>query len=53
MILHFASPFNCVYSAALLAKDPTYPSKQVMGTGAFKFVENVKGSHWSATRFED
>lgn len=53
MILHFASPFNCVYSAALLAKDPTYPSKQVMGTGAFKFVEYVKGSHWSATRFED
>ncbi len=53
MILHFASPFNCVYSAAKLAKDPTYPSKEVMGTGAFKFVEYVKGSHWVATRFED
>jgi peptide/nickel transport system substrate-binding protein len=53
MMLHFASPFNCVYSAAKLAKDPTYPSKEVMGTGAFKFVEYVKGSHWVATRFED
>lgn len=52
MILHFASPFNCVYSAAELAKDPDYPAKKVMGTGAFKFVEYVKGSHWVGTRFD-
>jgi peptide/nickel transport system substrate-binding protein len=52
MELHFASPFNCVYSAAELAKDPAYPSKKIMGTGAFEFVEHVKGSHWSAKRFE-
>ena len=52
MELHFASPFNCVYSAAELAKDPDYPSKKVMGTGAFQFVEYVKGSHWSAKRFD-
>ena len=50
--LHFASPFNCVYSAAELAKDPQYPSKKVMGTGAFQFVEYVKGSHWTAKRFD-
>jgi len=52
MELHFASPFNCVYSAAELAKDPAYPAKKVMGTGAFKFVEYVRGSHWVATRFD-
>lgn len=52
MELHFASPFNCVYSAAELAKDPDYPAKKVMGTGAFKFVEYVKGSHWVGTRFD-
>ncbi|MEZ5818161.1 MAG: ABC transporter substrate-binding protein [Hyphomicrobiaceae bacterium] len=52
MLLHFASPFNCVYSAKELAKDPNYPEKKVMGTGAFQFVEYVKGSHWSAKRFD-
>lgn len=52
MDLHFASPFNCVYSAAELAKDPAYPSKKIMGTGAFQFVEYVKGSHWTAKRFD-
>lgn len=52
MLLHFASPFNCVYSAAKLAKDPRYPEKEVMGTGAFQFVEYVKGSHWVAKRFD-
>lgn len=52
MELHFASPFNCVYSAAELAKDPDYPAKKVMGTGPFKFVEYVKGSHWVGARFE-
>ncbi|MDX2157183.1 MAG: ABC transporter substrate-binding protein [Hyphomicrobiaceae bacterium] len=52
MDLHFSSPFNCVYSAAELAKDPAYPSKKVMGTGAFQFVEYVKGSHWVAKRFD-
>lgn len=52
MELHFASPFNCVYSAAELAKDPQYPAKKVMGTGAFQFVEYIKGSHWVGKRFE-
>ncbi|MGE0697914.1 MAG: ABC transporter substrate-binding protein, partial [Hyphomicrobiaceae bacterium] len=52
MELHFASPWNVVYSAAELAKDPDYPAKKVMGTGAFQFVEYVKGSHWVAKRFD-
>lgn len=50
--LQFASPFNCVYSAKKLAQDMNYPAKEVMGTGAFQFVEYVKGSHWSAKRFD-
>jgi peptide/nickel transport system substrate-binding protein len=52
MILHFASPFNCVYSAAKLKQDPNYPAKEVMGTGAFQFVEYVKGAHWVGKRFD-
>jgi peptide/nickel transport system substrate-binding protein len=52
MDLHFASPFNCVYSAKKLKENPKYPETEVMGTGAFKFVEYVKGSHWRAVRFD-
>ena len=43
MPLHFASPFNCVYSAKKLKENPKYPETEVMGTGAFKFVEYVEG----------
>ncbi len=53
MLLHFASPFNCVYSAKKLKQNPKYPETEVMGTGAFKFVEYVKGSHWVGERFKD
>ncbi|MEZ5849175.1 MAG: ABC transporter substrate-binding protein [Hyphomicrobiaceae bacterium] len=52
LLLQFASPFNCVYSAAALAKDQQYPAKKPMGTGAFEFVEYVKGSHWVGKRFD-
>jgi peptide/nickel transport system substrate-binding protein len=47
-----ASPFNCIYSAAKLAQNPRYPEAQIMGSGAFTFVEHVRGSSWSAKRFE-
>ena len=40
-----ASPFNCIYSAAKLKQNPRYPETEIMGTGAFTFVEHVKGSH--------
>ena len=43
MLLHFASPFNCVYSAKKLKENPNYPETEVMGTGAFKFVEYAEG----------
>lgn len=48
----FASPWNCIYSAAKLAADPRYPEKAVMGTGPFRFAERVAGSHWAGTRFD-
>ena len=48
-----ASPFNCIYSAAKLAQDPAYPTKEVMGSGPFVFAERVRGSHWIGKRFDD
>ena len=47
-----ASPFNCVYSAAKLKQNPRYPDTEVMGSGAYQFVEHVRGSHWTAKRFD-
>ncbi|MBL8698721.1 MAG: ABC transporter substrate-binding protein [Alphaproteobacteria bacterium] len=52
MLEHFASPWNCIYSAVKLAEDPTFPSKTVLGSGPFRFVEHVRGSHVSGTRFD-
>jgi peptide/nickel transport system substrate-binding protein len=52
MELHFASPFNCIYSAIKLKQDPKYPETEMTGTGAFKSVEYLKGSHWRAVRFD-
>ncbi|MDX2204225.1 MAG: ABC transporter substrate-binding protein [Hyphomicrobiaceae bacterium] len=47
-----ASPFNCIYSAAKLKQNPRYPETEIMGSGAFKFVEHVKGATWSGVRFD-
>ena len=47
-----ASPFNCIYSAAKLQAGGAYPSKEIMGSGAFQFVEHVQGSHWVGKRFD-
>ena len=47
-----ASPFNCIYSAAKLQQGGNYPAREIMGSGAFEFVEHVQGSHWAAKRFE-
>jgi peptide/nickel transport system substrate-binding protein len=48
----FASPWNCIYSAAKLKEDPRYPETKTLGTGAFSFVEHVKGQSWEGRRFE-
>jgi peptide/nickel transport system substrate-binding protein len=40
-----SSPWNWIYKADILAKDPNWYEKNIMGTGPFTFVEHVKGSH--------
>ncbi|MCA3653077.1 MAG: ABC transporter substrate-binding protein, partial [Methylobacterium sp.] len=46
----FASPWNSIFSAARLAQDPAFPVRNVMGSGPFRFVEHVAGSHWVGER---
>jgi peptide/nickel transport system substrate-binding protein len=48
----FASPWNCVYSADLMASDPKYPTEVVMGSGPFVFDEFIAGSVWKASKFD-
>jgi len=48
----FASPWNCIYSAPKLAEDPTFPARTILGSGPFRFVEQVPGSHWVGARFD-
>ena len=48
-----ASPWNWIYKADLLAADPRWYEKNVMGTGPFKFVEYVRGSHWVGKKNPD
>lgn len=45
-----ASPWNWIYKADILARDPRWYEKNVMGTGPFVFVEHVRGSHWVAKK---
>ncbi len=52
MLDGFASPWNCIYSAAKLKEDPRFPENNIMGTGAFVFAEHVKGSSWEGKRFD-
>lgn len=52
MLANFASPWNCIYSAAKLAEDPQFPKTHILGTGPFAFVEHVKGQVWRGRRWE-
>jgi peptide/nickel transport system substrate-binding protein len=52
MLTSFASPFDCIYSAAKLKHNPRYPETEIMGSGAFTFVRYEKGSYWEGRRFE-
>ncbi|KAB2847808.1 MAG: ABC transporter substrate-binding protein [Hyphomicrobiaceae bacterium] len=52
MLQSFASPYDCIYSAAKLKQNPVYPKTEIMGSGPFVFVEHVKGSHWLGKRNE-
>jgi peptide/nickel transport system substrate-binding protein len=52
MLANFASPWNCIYSAARLAVDPQFPKTNILGTGAFVFAEYVKGQYWRGKRWD-
>ncbi|MET0567685.1 MAG: ABC transporter substrate-binding protein [Hyphomicrobiaceae bacterium] len=52
MLDNLASPFNCVFSAAKLQGDPKFPEQNILGSGAFQFVEYIRGSHLTAKRFD-
>ena len=52
-LLNLASPWNFIYKADIIAKDPKWYERNIMGTGAFKFVEHVKGSHWVGKKNPD
>jgi peptide/nickel transport system substrate-binding protein len=52
-IASLASPWNWIYKADILAKDPRWYEKNVMGTGPFKFGEYVRGSHWTGKKNPD
>ncbi|HWO43330.1 MAG TPA: ABC transporter substrate-binding protein [Candidatus Eisenbacteria bacterium] len=49
-LANLASPWNFIYKADLLAKDPRWYERNIMGTGPFVFVEHVAGSHWVGKR---
>ena len=52
MLDGFASPWNCIYSAAKLKENPRFPETNVLGTGAFTFAGHVKGQSWEGKRFD-
>lgn len=53
MLKVLAVPTGCIYSAKLLASDPDYPAKKVMGSGPFRFVSFTPGTEWVGERFDD
>lgn len=52
MLDNMASPFNCIYSAAKIKDDPKFPEQNILGSGAYQFVEYVRGSHLTTKRFD-
>jgi peptide/nickel transport system substrate-binding protein len=52
MLAGFASPWNCIYSAAKLAEDPQFPKTHILGTGPFVFLEHAKGQYWRGSRWD-
>ncbi|MCH7897347.1 MAG: ABC transporter substrate-binding protein, partial [candidate division NC10 bacterium] len=53
ILANLASPWNFIYKADILAKDPHWYEKNINGTGPFKYVEYVPGSHWIGEKNKD
>lgn len=53
LLANLASPWNFIYKADILAQDPRWYERNIMGSGPFTFVEYVPGSHWIGKRNED
>jgi peptide/nickel transport system substrate-binding protein len=49
-LANLASPWNFVYSAEKLKKDPRWYEKNVLGSGPFIFGEYAPGSHWTGKK---
>jgi peptide/nickel transport system substrate-binding protein len=49
-LANLASPWNFIYSADRLKKDPRWYEKNILGSGPFVFGEHVAGSHWTGKR---
>jgi peptide/nickel transport system substrate-binding protein len=45
-LANLASPWNFIYKVDILAKEPRWYEKNIMGSGPFAYVEYVAGSHW-------
>ena len=52
-LVSLASPYNFIYKSDILSKDMRWYEKNILGSGPFKFVEHVSGSHWTGKRNED
>ncbi len=52
MMSGFASPFNAIYSAKDIAKDPKFHIKNINGTGPYKFAGHKSGEAWKAVRYD-
>ena len=52
-VANLASPFNFVYKADVLARDQHWYERNVLGSGPFKFVEYVRGSHVIGKKNDD
>jgi len=48
----FASPWNSIHSPHGCGRIRTSPRRTYMGTGPYRFVEHVAGSHWVGERFD-
>ena len=51
-MVNLGSPFNCIFSAAKLKENPKFPEANILGSGAYQFVEYVRGSHILAKRHD-